>query len=105
MITPALALSAGPIVIGREGETRSQSFQLAPSGALLSAFHHNIGQEEVCTFLRELLLRLRGSIIVLLDSSSTHKGAPLEQLLGQHRRLRIEHFPSHAPELNPDEGV
>jgi putative transposase len=68
-------------------------------------FYDNIGQEEVCTFLRELLRCLRGPIIVLLDNSSTHKGAPLEQLLGQHRRLRIEHFPAYAPELNPDEGV
>jgi transposase len=40
-----------------------------------------------------------------LDSSSTHKGPPLEQLLRQHSRLPIEHFPSYAPELNPDEGV
>jgi putative transposase len=56
-------------------------------------------------FLRELLRHTRGPIIVLLDNSSTHKGAPLEQLLGQHRRLRIEYFPSYAPQLNPDEGV
>ena len=26
-------------------------------------------------------------------------------LLQQHPRLQIEHFPSYAPELNPDEGV
>ena len=56
-------------------------------------------------FLRELLRHLRGPIIVLLDNSSTHKGAPIEQLLDQHRRLRIEHFPAYAPQLNPDEGV
>ena len=56
-------------------------------------------------FLRELLRHLRGPVIVLLDNSSTHQGAPVEQLLGQHRRLRIEHFPSYAPQLNPDEGV
>jgi putative transposase len=68
-------------------------------------FYDNIGQDEVCMFLRELLRHLRGPVIVLLDNSSTHKGAPVEQLLGQHRRLRIEHFPSYAPQLNPDEGV
>lgn len=68
-------------------------------------FYDNIGQDEVCVFLRELLRCLRGPVIVLLDNSSTHKGAPIEQLLGQHRRLRIEHFPSYAPQLNPDEGV
>jgi len=56
-------------------------------------------------FLRELLRHLRGPVIVLLDNSSTHQGRPLQQLLGKHLRLQIEHFPSYAPELNPDEGV
>jgi transposase len=68
-------------------------------------FYDNIAQEEVCVFLRELLRQLRGPVIVLLDNSSTHQGEPLQKLLGQHPRLRIEHFPSYAPELNPDEGV
>jgi putative transposase len=68
-------------------------------------FYDNIGQEEVCMFLRELLRHLRGPVIALLDNSSTHQGAPIEQLLDQHRRLRIEHFPAYAPQLNPDEGV
>ncbi len=68
-------------------------------------FYDNIGQEEVCRFLRELLRHLRGPVIALLDNSSTHKGGPIEQLQRQHRRLRIEHFPAYAPELNPDEGV
>ena len=68
-------------------------------------FFDNIGQEEVCVFLRELLRHLRGPIIALLDNSSTHQGEPLQKLLGQHPRLRIEHFPAYAPELNPDEGV
>ncbi len=68
-------------------------------------FFDNIGQEEVCRFLRELLRHLHGPLIVLLDNSSTHKGDPIQQLQRQHRRLRIEYFPSYAPELNPDEGV
>jgi putative transposase len=56
-------------------------------------------------FLRQLLRHLRGPIIVLLDNSSTHQGHPLGELLQRHPRLHIEHFPSYAPELNPDEGV
>jgi transposase len=68
-------------------------------------FYDNIGQQAVCVFLRELLRHLRGPVIVLLDHSSTHWGAPIEQLLHRHRRLHIEHFPSYAPQLNPDEGV
>jgi transposase len=68
-------------------------------------FFDNIGQEEVCRFLRELLRHLRGPVIALLDNSSTHKGEPIEQLQPHHRRLQVEYFPSYAPELNPDEGV
>jgi len=68
-------------------------------------YFDNIGQEEVCLFLRELLRHLRGSVIVLLDNSSTHHGEPLGKLLRRHPRLHIEHFPAYAPELNPDEGV
>ena len=68
-------------------------------------FFDNIGQEEVCVFLRELLRHLRGPVIALLDNSSTHQGEPLTRLLRSHPRLRIKHFPAYAPELNPDEGV
>jgi transposase len=68
-------------------------------------FFDNIAQEKVCVFLRELLRHLRGRVIVLLDNSSTHQGQPLEKLLREHPRLSIEHFPSYAPELNPDEGI
>ena len=65
----------------------------------------NIGHLEVREFLRHLLRQLRGPIIALLDNSRTHKGGPLDALRSRHPRLRIEHFPSYAPELNPDEGV
>jgi transposase len=56
-------------------------------------------------FLQELLWHLRGPVIVLLDNSTTHKGEPLEKLRQKHPRLTIEHFPSYAPQRNPDEGV
>jgi transposase len=68
-------------------------------------FLDNIGQEEVGRFLQELLRHLRGPVIVLLDNSSTHQGEPLQKILNRHPRLQVEHFPSYAPELNPDEGV
>ena len=74
-------------------------------GLYYQLYFDNIGQEEVCLFLRELLRHLRGPVIVLLDNSSTHQGRPLRQLLRRHPRLYIEHFPAYAPELNPDEGV
>ena len=65
----------------------------------------NIGQKQVCAFLSHLLRHLHGPLLVLLDNSSTHKGKPLQRLLGRNPRLHIEYFPAYAPELNPDEGV
>ena len=83
----------------------SVSPKLCHLGLCYLLFYDNIGQDEVCLYLRELLRHLRGPVIVLLDNSSTHKGAPIKQVQHQHRRLRIEYFPSYAPQLNPDEGV
>ena len=82
---------------------------LSPKGQQLGLYYllffDNIGQQEVCVFLQELLRHLRGPVIVLLDNSSTHKGEPLQKLLHQHPRLSIGYFPSYAPQLNLDEGV
>jgi len=74
-------------------------------GLFYQLYFNNIGQDEVCVFLRDLLRHLRGPVIVLLDNASTHGGDPVWALLRRHPRLRLEHFPSSAPELNPDEGV
>src|SRR5213082_2834726 len=102
-----------PVVRCRQGRRDKISvisgISLSPErhrlGLYYLLFYDNIAQEEVCVFLRELLRHLRGPVIALLDNSSTHQGDPLRKLLLQHPRLSIEHFPSYAPELNPDEGV
>jgi transposase len=74
-------------------------------GLFYQLYFNNIGHDEVCVFLRDLLRHLRGPVIAILDNSRTHQGEPLAQLQRRHPRLYIEHFPSYAPELNPDEGV
>lgn len=102
-----------PIVRHRQGKREKISvisgISLSPKRHRLSLYYllflDNIGQEEVCIFLRELLRHLRGPVIVLVDNSSTHQGVPLQNLLDQNPRLHLEHFPAYAPELNPDEGV
>jgi len=65
----------------------------------------NIGQIEVCHFLKHLLRHLRGRIIAILDNSNTHKGNLIAELQKRNPRITIEYFPSYAPQLNPDEGV
>jgi len=68
-------------------------------------FWDNIGHEEVCLFLREVLRHLRGTVIALLDNSQPHRGQFLRELCRSFPRLRLEYFPPYAPELNPTEGV
>ena len=68
-------------------------------------YEDNIQGEEVAIFLRHLLHQIHGHLIVLLDNGTTHRGDPVQELLGRTSRLHLEPFPPHAPELNPDEGV
>lgn len=73
---------------------------------LYARFHRkNIQQAEVCDFLRHLLRHLRGHVIVLWDNGKPHKGEPIRALCRRFPRLRLERFPTYAPELNPDEAV
>jgi transposase len=68
-------------------------------------FLDNIGQEEVCLFLHEVLRHLAGTVIALLDNSNIHRGDPVQQLCQRFPRLHLRYFPPYAPELNPEEGV
>jgi transposase len=68
-------------------------------------YQDNIQGEEVAVFLRHLLQQIHGHLIVLLDNGMIHRGEPVQELLTHTSRLHLESFPSHAPELNPDEGV
>lgn len=83
----------------------SVSAQRQRVGLYYQLFCHNIGQAEVCQFLRHLLRHLRGHVVVLLDNARIHRGCEVRRLLRRNGRLHIEYFPGYAPELNPDEGV
>lgn len=68
-------------------------------------YEDNIQGEEAALFLRHLLHQIPGHLIVLWDNGKIHSGDPVQELLLGTHRLHLEHFPSYAPELNPDEGV
>jgi len=68
-------------------------------------FWENIAQEHVVVFLHEVLRHLRGQLIVLVDNSNIHKGAPIDDLCRRFPRLCLKYFPPYAPELNPEEGA
>jgi DDE superfamily endonuclease/Winged helix-turn helix len=61
----------------------------------------------VVGFLRVLLRKLSGKIIVIWDGSPIHRGHEIKDLLarGATKRLHLEQLPGYAPDLNPDEGI
>ncbi len=64
-------------------------------------YEDNIQAEEVAAFLRHLLHRAPGHLVVLLDNGGIHRGEPVQELLARTSRLHLEPFPPYAPELNP----
>jgi transposase len=63
--------------------------------------------ETVVGFLRVLLRKMRGKVLVVWDGSPIHKGQPIKDFLAQGaaKRLHLERLPGYAPDLNPDEGI
>ncbi|HEV2457408.1 MAG TPA: transposase [Ktedonobacterales bacterium] len=58
-------------------------------------------------FLRLLLRKVRGKLLVIWDGSPIHRGQLIKDFLrrGAAKRLHLEQLPGYAPELNPDEGI
>jgi len=61
--------------------------------------------EKVVEFLRDLLRHLRGTVVVVWDHGSNHKGPVIRKFLSKNRRLTLEMLPPWAPELNPVEPI
>jgi transposase len=73
----------------------------------LQVREQNYDSDAVVGFLRVLLRKLRGKILLIWDGSPIHRGQPVKAFLrrGAARRLHLEQLPGYAPDLNPDEGV
>jgi transposase len=85
----ALLLTAG----GRRAQLRTRSHA------------HNVTGEEVIHFLRHLLGRTRGPLLVVWDNAPIHERRKVRQFISSQPRLHVENFPRYAPELNPVEFV
>jgi transposase len=61
----------------------------------------------VVGFLRILLRKIRGKILIIWDGAPIHKGPPIQDFLkrGAAKRLHLERLPGYAPDLNPAEGI
>lgn len=68
---------------------------------------HAYRSPDVVRFLRLLLRKIRGKLLVIWDGAPIHRGQPIKDFLrkGAAKRLHLERLPGYAPELNPDEGI
>ena len=62
---------------------------------------------DVVRFLQLLLREIAGKILVIWDGASIHRSKEVKAYLskGGAKRIQIEHLPTSAPDLNPQEGV
>lgn len=81
---------------------------ITPQGRLFlqpqeRAYH----SEDVVRFLRVLLRKVRGKLLLIWDGAPIHRGQPIKDFLrrGATKRLHLEQLPGYAPDLNPAEGI
>jgi putative transposase len=87
-ITAALTVSPERHRLGLYWQTYPRSF---------------VNAQRAADFLRYLLQRLAGKMIVVWDGGPMHKGDPIRKVLHDFPRLSLERLPPYAPDLNPVE--
>jgi len=81
---------------------------ITPDGRLfMQTQDHAYDAQAVVRFLRLLLRKIPGKLLVIWDGAPIHRAQAIKDFLsrGAAKRLHLERFPSYAPELNPQEGV
>ena len=68
---------------------------------------HAYCAQDVVRFLRLLLRKLPGKLLVIWDGASIHRAQAIKEFLSRvaAKRIHLERLPGYAPELNPQEGV
>lgn len=62
---------------------------------------------DVIGFLKVLLRKIKGKLLVIWDGASIHRSQAIKDFLANDaaNRIHLERLPGYAPELNPQEGV
>jgi len=81
----------------RKGQRRvRQSFRL---------YSQDIDGAALAEYLRALLRRVPGRIMLVWDGLAVHRSPPVRKLLTRFPRLSVHRLPAYAPELNPVEPM
>ncbi len=82
---------------------------ISPQGHCLKlsvqSYRQNLRGEQVILFLRQLLRRLPGQIVLVWDNHPMHQRRLVQTFLSTQPRLHVYHFPACAPEFNPVEFI
>jgi transposase len=81
---------------------------ITPEGRLyMQQQDHAYNAQDVVRFLRLLLRRISGKLLVIWDGAPIHRANVIKGFLkrGATKRLHLERLPGYAPELNPQEEV
>ncbi len=74
--------------------------------ALITRAHRrSLRGEEVIAFLKVLLARFAGPLILVWDQHPIHQRQQVQAFITQHPTLQVVVLPTSAPELNPVEWV
>ena len=71
----------------------------------MRSFQVNLRGEHVILFLKQILRRIAGPIILVWDNHPIHQRRLVQKFIQSEPRLHVYCFPSCAPELNPVEFV
>jgi transposase len=71
----------------------------------IRSYRHSLRGEQVIAFLKQLLRRFSGEIVLVWDNHPIHKRHLVQEFITQQPRLHVYWFPICAPELNPAEFV
>lgn len=81
---------------------------ITPAGELYTAMQAQAFKgPDIVRFLKHLLRRISGKLLVIWDGLPAHRGQAVKDFLrsGGAKRLHLERLPGYAPELNPAEGI
>ena len=81
---------------------------ITPEGRIFMQMQEQASRaEHVVEFLRLLLRKVSGKLLVIWDGSPIHRAKEIKAFLaaGAAKRLHLERLPGYAPEWNPQEGV
>jgi transposase len=81
---------------------------ISPDGRLfLQVRSQSYDAHAVVGFLRVLLRKIPGKLLIIWDGSPIHRSKLVKAFLacGAAKRIHLEQLPGYAPDLNPDEGI